>query len=101
MSGTAIVLINHKKCIIENNTMKNVGCAIDFKYMTDYENANFHVPNSGYAGIKDRLDDNANTIIRNNDITVVGTYYYPSRMLSRYSARSLKSHTHTLITTIP
>ena len=60
MSGTAIVLINHKKCIIENNTMKNVGCAIDFKYMTDYENANFHVPNSGYAGIKDRLDDNAN-----------------------------------------
>ncbi len=23
--------------------MKNVGCAIDFKYMTDYENANFHV----------------------------------------------------------
>ena len=95
MSGTAIVLINHKKCIIENNTMKNVGCAIDFKYMTDYENANFHVPNSGYAGIKDRLDDNANTIIRNNDITVVGTYYYPQPYAIQIFGKKLeKSYSH-------
>ena len=69
--------------------MKNVGCAIDFKYMTDYESANFHVPNSGYAGIKDRLDDNANTIIRNNDITVVGNIFIiRSPMRYRYSAKA-------------
>lgn len=77
LKAAAILLLNHKNCIIENNTMTNVGCGIDFKYMTDYENVNFHVPNSGYAGIKDRLDDNANTIIRNNTITTAGTYYFP------------------------
>ena len=95
MSGTAVVLLNHKNCIIENNTMKNVGCAIDFKYMTEYENSNFHIPNSGYAGIKDRLDDNANTIIRNNTITTVGTYYYPQPYAIQIFGKKLeKSSSH-------
>ena len=75
LKSTAIVLVNHKNCIIENNTMTDVGYGVDFKYMTDNENSNFHVPSSGYAGIKDRLDDNANTIIRNNTISTALTYY--------------------------
>lgn len=75
LKSTAIVLVNHKNCIIENNTMSDVGYGVDFKYMTDNENSNFHIPNSGYAGIKERLDDNANTIIRNNTISTAMTYY--------------------------
>ncbi|MGN0594012.1 MAG: right-handed parallel beta-helix repeat-containing protein [Hominimerdicola sp.] len=73
LKSTAIVLINHKNCIIENNVMNNVGYGIDFKYMTYAEAGNFHVPVNGYGDIYSKLDNNANTVIRNNTISTSTT----------------------------
>lgn len=94
LSSTAIIIINHKNCIIENNTMTNVGYGVDFKYMTYYESGNFHVPVNGYDNIKSRLNDNANTIIRNNTISTSVTSFITKPFAIQLFGRNLKGGYH-------
>lgn len=78
ITSTAMIMQNYKNCLVENNTMTNVGSGIDFKYMTPLEYSGYYAPVSGWNGISERLNDNANTIIRKNTIDCNVTSYASS-----------------------
>lgn len=77
ITSTAMIMQNYKNCLVENNTMTNVGNGIDFKYMTPLEYSGYNAPVAGWEGIKDRINDNADTIIRKNTIDCNVTSYVP------------------------
>lgn len=68
----AIIAYGFKNSEISNNTMVNVGTGIDFRYMTS-TGSNFYMPNDANEEIK--LNDNANTVIKNNSIQVIKNSY--------------------------
>ena len=69
----AIIMENYRKCTIENNTMTNVGCGIDFVNMTNLETSGYNDPVAGYDGIYDRINDFSDTIIKGNTISAIIT----------------------------
>lgn len=75
ITSCAMIMQNYKNCLVEDNVMTNVGYGIDFKYMTPVEYYGYNPPVTGYNGIYDRIDDFANTIIRNNTISANVTGY--------------------------
>ncbi len=77
ITSTAMIMQNYKHCLVENNTMTNVGNGIDFKYMTPIEYSGYNAPVAGWDGIENRIDDNADTIIRKNTINCNVTSYVP------------------------
>lgn len=78
ITSTAMIMQNYKNCLVEDNTMQNVGNGIDFKYMTPLEYSGYNAPVAGWDGIENRINDNANTIIRKNTIDCNVTSYAPT-----------------------
>ena len=72
---TAVRMQNYKNCTVENNTMTSVGGGVDVKNMTISEYKGYNAPNAGYDGIYDKLDNNANCVIKGNTISAVSTAY--------------------------
>lgn len=62
----AIIMLNYKNCIIEDNTMNNVGGGIEFKNMTVNEYSGYNSPVNGYDSVD--IDDFSNAVIRRNTI---------------------------------
>lgn len=69
---TGVIMLNYRRCTIENNTMTSVGKGIDLRNMTQLETG-YNPPVAGYDGVYDRINDFSDTIIRGNTISAVIT----------------------------
>ncbi len=69
ISDVALIMYNYKNCTIEKNNMTNVGMGVDFRYMSDNGSVDFFKPVIGYDSARKNINDDANTIIRQNEIT--------------------------------
>ncbi|MBQ6633647.1 MAG: right-handed parallel beta-helix repeat-containing protein [Ruminococcus sp.] len=75
LTGSAIPMINYKNCLIENNTMTNVGTAIDIKHMA-LESMEYYYSRPAYT--TEKINDVANIVVRNNTITNAVTKGVPT-----------------------
>ena len=91
MYDCAVIMQNYKNCIIESNVMKDVGCGIDFMNMAPAEYNRYFIPVNGLEGIYDRIDNNANTVIRKNSISTIVTSYRPDPVGVQLYGRVLRS----------
>lgn len=91
ITDCAMILQNYKNCLIENNTITNTGSGIDFKNMTEFEYVGYNPPVAGYDGIYDRLNNNANTIIRKNTIKTRVTSYVPQPFAIQLYGKKLQA----------
>ena len=87
----AMIMQNYKNCIIENNVMKGVGCGIDFMNMAPVEYNRYFLPVTGTSGIYDKINNNCNTIIRKNSMSVVVTGYRPEPVGIQLYGRMVRS----------
>lgn len=77
LDDMAMIMYNYKNCTITNNTITNCASGIEFKAMSSLPNNNFNPPvvKSMEEAI-DGFDDDANSVISSNTISVSGDDEY-------------------------
>lgn len=89
IDDVAIIMQNYRNCIIEDNTMNNVGGGIEFKNMTYNEFSGYNAPVNGYDSVD--INDFCNTVIRRNTINTSVTDDCEKAMAIQVYGKSVKS----------
>lgn len=77
LDDMAIIMYNYKNCTITNNTITNCASGIEFKAMSSLPNNNFNPPVvKSMEELVDGIDDDANSVISSNTISVSGDDEY-------------------------
>ena len=77
LDDMAMIMYNYKNCTITNNTITNCASGIEFKAMSSLPNNNFNPPVvKSMEEAVDGLDDDANSVISSNTISVSGDDEY-------------------------
>lgn len=77
LDDVAMIMYNYKNCTITNNTITNCASGIDFKAMSSLPNNNFNPPVvKSMEEAVDGFEDDANSVISSNTISVSGDDEY-------------------------
>ena len=77
LDDMAMIMYNYKNCTITNNTITNCASGIEFKAMSSLPNNNFNPPVvKSMEEAVDGFDDDANSVISSNTISVSGDNEY-------------------------
>lgn len=77
LDDMAMIMYNYKNCTITNNTITNCASGIEFKAMSSLPNNNFNPPVvKSMEEAVDGFDDDANSVISSNTISVSGDDEY-------------------------
>lgn len=77
LDDMAMIMYNYKNCTITNNTITNCASGIEFKAMSSLPNNNFNPPVvKSMEELVDGIDDDANSVISSNTISVSGDDEY-------------------------
>lgn len=77
LDDMAMIMYNYKNCTITNNTITNCASGIEFKAMSSLPNNNFNPPVvKSMEELVDGIDDDANSVISSNTISVSGNDEY-------------------------
>ena len=77
LDDVAMIMYNYKNCTITNNTITNCASGIEFKAMSSLPNNNFNPPVvKSMEEAVDGFEDDANSVISSNTISVSGDDEY-------------------------
>lgn len=77
LDDVAMIMYNYKNCTITNNTITNCASGIEFKAMSSLPNNNFNPPVvKSMEEAVDGFEDDANSVISSNTISVSGDDKY-------------------------